>query len=176
MWGFALSTFISCTLCPATLASLLFLENPASGPLPMPSLYSGMFSPHFHFLSIFTESPFPITKSASLPSTCHAPFLLYFSPKHLALSYYVFHLPIVQFFSTPTRQFQGSEHSVLLAHDECLVPRMGFPGGTMVKSPSANTEDTAETGLIPAWGRSPGEGNGNPLQCWCLKHSMDRGA
>ena len=142
----------------------------------MPSLYSGMFSPHFHFLYIFTKSPSPITKSASLPSTCHAPFLLYFSPKHLPLIYYVFYLSIVQFFSIPTRKFQESKNFVLLAHDESLVPRMGFPGGTVVKNPSANAEDTGETGLIPVWGRSPGEGNGNPLQCWCLKHSMDRGA
>ena len=31
-------------------------------------------------------------------------------------------------------------------------------------------------GLIPGWGRSPGVGNGNPLQYYCLKNSMDRGA
>ena len=31
-------------------------------------------------------------------------------------------------------------------------------------------------GLIPGWGRSPGEGNGNPLQHSCLKNPMDRGA
>jgi len=30
--------------------------------------------------------------------------------------------------------------------------------------------------LIPGWGRSPGEGNGNPLQYSCLEDSMDRGA
>ena len=29
--------------------------------------------------------------------------------------------------------------------------------------------------MIPGWGRSPGEGNGNPLQYACLKNSMDRG-
>ena len=33
-----------------------------------------------------------------------------------------------------------------------------------------------ETGLIPGSGRSPGEGNGNPLQYSCLEGSMDRGA
>ena len=31
-------------------------------------------------------------------------------------------------------------------------------------------------GLIPALGRSPGGGHGNPLQCSCLENSMDRGA
>ena len=38
---------------------------------------------------------------------------------------------------------------------------------------SANTGDVAST---PGLGRSPGEGNGNPLQYFCLKNSMDRGA
>ena len=31
-------------------------------------------------------------------------------------------------------------------------------------------------GSIPGWGRVPGEGNGNPLQCSCLGNPMDRGA
>ena len=43
----------------------------------------------------------------------------------------------------------------------------------MVKNPPANTGDT---GLIPRWRRSPGEGNGNPLQCSYLGNPMDRGA
>ena len=34
----------------------------------------------------------------------------------------------------------------------------------------------AEIGLIPGWGRSPGEGNDNPLQCSCQENPMDRGA
>ena len=41
---------------------------------------------------------------------------------------------------------------------------MGFPGGTAVKNMPANAEDTRDVGLIPGLGRSPGEGNGNPLQ------------
>ena len=43
----------------------------------------------------------------------------------------------------------------------------------MVKNPPANAGDT---GLIPELGRSPGEGNGNPLQYSFLGNSMDRGA
>ena len=35
--------------------------------------------------------------------------------------------------------------------------------------------NTGGTGSIPDWGRSPGEGNGNPLQHACLENSMDRG-
>ena len=45
----------------------------------------------------------------------------------------------------------------------------------MVKNPSANAGDIKDTGLIPGLGRSPGEGNGNPLQYSCLKNPMDRG-
>ena len=33
-----------------------------------------------------------------------------------------------------------------------------------------------DVGSVPGWGRSPGEGNGNPLQYSCLEISMDRGA
>ena len=49
----------------------------------------------------------------------------------------------------------------------------GFPGGSGVKESAYNAEDV---GLIPGLGRSPGEGNGNPLQYSCLENSMDRGA
>ena len=40
----------------------------------------------------------------------------------------------------------------------------------------ANAGDKRNTGSIPGWGRSPGEGNGNPLQYSCLENHMDRGA
>ena len=46
----------------------------------------------------------------------------------------------------------------------------------MVKTPSANAEDVGGTGLIPGWGRSFGEGHGNPLQYACQETLMDRGA
>ena len=49
----------------------------------------------------------------------------------------------------------------------------GFPSGSVVKNPPANTEDL---GSIPGSGRSPGERNGYPLQYSCLENSMDRGA
>ena len=51
----------------------------------------------------------------------------------------------------------------------------GFPGGTVVKNPSANAGDPRDTGSIPGSGRSPGEGHGNPFQCNCLENPMDRG-
>ena len=46
----------------------------------------------------------------------------------------------------------------------------------MVKNPPANAEDARDVGSIPGSGRSPGEGNGYPLQYSCLEKSMDRGA
>ena len=47
----------------------------------------------------------------------------------------------------------------------------GFPGGTSGKEP-ANVEDIRDAGL----GRSPGVGNGNPLQYTCQENPMDREA
>ena len=46
----------------------------------------------------------------------------------------------------------------------------------MVKNASANAKDTRDVGLISGSGKSPGVGNGNPLQYSCLKNLMDRGA
>ena len=48
-----------------------------------------------------------------------------------------------------------------------------FPGGSEVKNILASAGDMS---LIPGSGRSPGEGNGNPLQYSCLGNPMDRGA
>ena len=50
---------------------------------------------------------------------------------------------------------------------------MGFPSGLVVKNLPAHAGDA---GSIPGLGRSPGEGNGNPLQYSCLENPMDRGA
>ena len=50
---------------------------------------------------------------------------------------------------------------------------MGFPGGSEVKASASNAGDL---GSIPGSGRSPGEGNGTPLQDSCLENPMDRGA
>ena len=48
-----------------------------------------------------------------------------------------------------------------------------FPGGSNAKESACNAGDPD---LIPGSGRSPGEGNGNPLQYSCLENSMDREA
>ena len=58
--------------------------------------------------------------------------------------------------------------------DMCMhIADSGCPGGSVVKNLPASAEDV---GSIPASGRSPGRGNGNPLQYSCLENSMDRGA
>ena len=66
---------------------------------------------------------------------------------------------------------------------ECLVRKekkkgvfgqsSGFPGGSEGIASACNAGDT---GSIPGSGRSPAEGNGNPLQYSCLENPMDRGA
>ena len=53
------------------------------------------------------------------------------------------------------------------------LERKGFPSGSDSKESACNEGDL---GSIHGWGRSPGEGHGNPLQYSCLKNSMDRGA
>ena len=49
---------------------------------------------------------------------------------------------------------------------------MGLPGGSSKES----SHTAGDLGSIPGLGRSPGEGNSNPLQCSCLANPMDRGA
>ena len=46
----------------------------------------------------------------------------------------------------------------------------------VVKNLPASAGDVRDPGSIPGWGRSPREGNGDPLQHSCLENSMDRGA
>ena len=59
-------------------------------------------------------------------------------------------------------KFESQHHNVL-----------GFSSGSMLKNLPANAGDA---GLMPGSGRSPGEGNGNILQCACLGNLMGRGA
>ena len=53
------------------------------------------------------------------------------------------------------------------------IPKDDFPGGSDSKASAYNAGDQ---GSIPGLGRSPGEGNGNPLQYSCLENPMDGGA
>ena len=54
-----------------------------------------------------------------------------------------------------------------------MVVFLGFPGGSEVKASTCNAGDL---GSMPGLGRSPGEGNGNPLQYSCLENPRDKGA
>ena len=57
--------------------------------------------------------------------------------------------------------------------NQLLLQWLSFPGGSEVKASAPNAGDL---GSIPGLGRSPGEGNGNPLQYSCLENPMDGGA
>ena len=70
----------------------------------------------------------------------------------------------------------------LLAGDGCcslgcsLVPLWTSEVALMVRNLPANAGDTGDAGSIPGLQRSPGGGNGNPLQYSCLENPVDRGA
>ena len=61
-------------------------------------------------------------------------------------------------------------HRVLQFVFLILIVVLSFPGGSEVKASASNVGDL---GSIPGLGRSPGEGNGNPLQYSCLENPMD---
>ena len=63
--------------------------------------------------------------------------------------------------------------SFFLAYYNNFCCDLGFPGSSAVKASASNAGDP---GLIPGLGRSPGEGNGTPLQYSCLENPMDGGA
>ena len=65
--------------------------------------------------------------------------------------------------------FVGKVMSLLLN----MLSRLDFSGGSDGK---ASVYNVGDPGSIPGLGRSPGEGNGNPLQHYCLENPMDRGA
>ena len=67
------------------------------------------------------------------------------------------------------RTFVGKVMSLLFN----MLSRLDFPGGSDGKASAYNAGDL---GSIPGSGRSPGEGNGNPLQYSCLENPMDGGA
>ena len=54
-----------------------------------------------------------------------------------------------------------------------LILFLGFPGGSVVQNLPPNA---GEGGSVPRFGRSPGEGNGDPLQYSYLENPMNRGA
>ena len=70
-------------------------------------------------------------------------------------------------------QWTTKEVPVFLA---IIIFKLGFLGGSVVKNLPDNAGDARGMGSIPALGRSPREGNGNPFQYPCLGNPRDRGA
>ena len=69
----------------------------------------------------------------------------------------------------------GGDGTLEIIKQEIFLPSRswGFPGGSAVKNPPSSAGDM---GSIPRSERSPGEGNGNPLQYSCGGNPMDSGA
>ena len=67
-------------------------------------------------------------------------------------------------------------YSIDMIFMRVYIYMQGFLGGSVVKKLPANVRATGAAGSVPGLGRSPGGGNGNPLQYSCLENFMDRGA
>ena len=70
----------------------------------------------------------------------------------------------------------GGGGSVFLRDIWLSIESGSFQGCASGKEPACNAGDARDVSSIPESGRSPGGGNGNPLQYHCLENSMDRGA
>ena len=92
--------------------------------------------------------------------------------RFMGIYYYSFHFCVCFKFSTIKKLKQSRYCRCFFRVGTCPSKR-GFPGGSKAKNPPANAGDV---GSIPGSGRSPEEGNGNPLQYSCLGNPMDRGA
>ena len=73
-----------------------------------------------------------------------------------------------------TRVFLCIRPLVILFHQ--VLFKVGFPGGSVVKNLSASAGYAGDMSSVLRYGRSPGGGNGNPLQYSCLENPMDRRA
>ena len=67
-----------------------------------------------------------------------------------------------------------SEHSLLEVTSYLLVLRSESWASLVAQMVQKSACNAQDPGLIPGLGRSPGKGNGNPLQCSCLENFMDR--
>ena len=94
-------------------------------------------------------------------------FFLFSDPSHVWLALISFEL--LQILSL---EFCGPECCGL----NCILPLIPIPGFSSSSVSKLSACNAGYMGSIPGLGRSPGEGNGNPLQYPCLENSMDRGA
>ena len=67
-------------------------------------------------------------------------------------------------------------HKTFLTCHRGIVVTLGELGFHGVSAGKESTCNAGDLGSTPGTGRSPGEGNGNPLQYFCLEDSMNRGA
>ena len=93
----------------------------------------------------------------------------------MILSHYMFKYDIaLKIFSLPSiLSVKFYNFLRLCAHLFLNTFKWGFPGGAVVKNLPTNTGDAEDTGSIPRLGRSPAEGNGNPLWYPWLENSID---
>ena len=75
--------------------------------------------------------------------------------------------------NTVCQVFFHSDQAELSKNGDLRHTQWDFPGGSDGK---ASVYNAGDPGSIPGLGRSPGEGNGNSLQYYCLENPMDRGA
>ena len=116
---------------------------------------------------------------------CRTEGIKYWFPTYKSLVICVTILPAQQLLFPSILSEERTKFVVLLTRSSCyyliishvfwlrIVLLMGFPGGSEVKASACNVGDL---GSIPGLGRSPGEGNGNPLQYSCLENPMEGGA
>ena len=81
-------------------------------------------------------------------------------------------IPLCHFHSSFQKQQTSLKNIFFFCLFIWLYPVLDFPCSSVSKEYAFNAGDQ---GSIPGLGRSPGEGNGNPLQYSCLENSMDRG-
>ena len=82
-------------------------------------------------------------------------------------------LPSHRYWSIPVFLFLSLVIGWYGQYFEYYLVKKGFPRGSDGK---ASVRNAGDSGSIPGLGRSPGEGNGNPLQYSCLENPMDREA
>ena len=115
--------------------------------------------------------PPPQHRGAWIPWALATVRLLPLTPECLG---HIMGLPSV--YKTDQKASSKSTVNVSALERRLVLLLMGLPHSTVVKDLPANAGDPGDAGSVPESGRSPGGGNGDPLQCSCLENPMVRGA